>query len=196
MKKLFYLMTITLSQNLLAMESFPEKQERQLPASIRYEVMSYLGPIRLDPKEIEKSLIKSYEQYHNARARAPQYLRSYVTHVYKKLLLNNLTQDDFKRLNQYIFKEIQNKQISEDLYSLLDLLKQLNKLNVKATDDGGNTLLMWASIYGHERIVRLLIDAGADFNAKDDSNVSVLMWAKIGGFPKIEKLLIDAGATE
>ncbi|MCL4361691.1 ankyrin repeat domain-containing protein [Candidatus Dependentiae bacterium] len=202
-KKLFYLKTIFLTLNLFAMES---QQERQLPARIRYEVMSYLGPIVLNPKEIEKSLIKSYEQYLNARARAPKEIRGYITNIYRKILLDNLTEEDFQKLNKDLFnhmlqivqKVVKPERYPED-YLLIELLNLLGKLDINMKDRSNQTMLMLAAREGLENQVRSLInsyvsDIHADIDEKDNLGTTALMWASRYGKDKIAQTLINAGA--
>ena len=45
-------------------------------------------------------------------------------------------------------------------------------------------------------MVRILVNAGADVNAKDDNGISMLNWAIIKDKPEIVGILVDAGATE
>jgi len=54
--------------------------------------------------------------------------------------------------------------------------------------------LIWASTNGNIDIVKLLIDAGADINAKDNDDITALLWACSGGYLEIVKLLLEAGA--
>ncbi len=58
---------------------------------------------------------------------------------------------------------------------------------------GGITPLMYATLYGSATSVRILLDAGADPNAKDDAGATALMWA----VDDVEKtrLLLDRGAA-
>ena len=56
------------------------------------------------------------------------------------------------------------------------------------------TALMWAAFDGQKEIAQMLIDAGADVNAKDADGSTVLMHAVSGGERETVKLLLDAGA--
>lgn len=98
-------------------------------------------------------------------------------------------------------KEAKNKlQSGRELWSAALLNKQdvvvtlLNNrlLNLNVTTFG-KTPLMEASSGGNTPIVRLLINAGADINAKDNTTTSTLMWAAIGEHADIVKLLIAEG---
>ena len=51
-----------------------------------------------------------------------------------------------------------------------------------------------ASANGHESIVRALLDAGADKDAKDDEGSTALTWASESGHESIVRALLDAGA--
>ena len=64
-------------------------------------------------------------------------------------------------------------------------------MNIK--DEHGKTALHWCPIMNHPEIARILIDAGADVNAKEKDEWSLLHYsAKFHS--GICKLLIDAGA--
>src|SRR5262245_1221948 len=49
-----------------------------------------------------------------------------------------------------------------------ELLKQGARADAKS--DGGRTALHWAAHAGHREVMRLLIERGADVNAKDTTN--------------------------
>jgi len=56
------------------------------------------------------------------------------------------------------------------------------------------TPLILASMMGHTEVVRTLIAAGADVNARGDGGYSALMDALSAGREEIAKLLTQAGA--
>ena len=53
---------------------------------------------------------------------------------------------------------------------------------------------MAAAHGGQPEIVKLLIEKGAEINAKDKSGWTALMLAARGGYPEIVKMLIEKGA--
>ncbi|KAL6791219.1 hypothetical protein GGI42DRAFT_336400, partial [Trichoderma sp. SZMC 28013] len=60
---------------------------------------------------------------------------------------------------------------------------------------GGNlTDLMIASYFGHHAIVKLLVEKGADIEAKDGYGKTPLIWAAENGHESIVKLLVEKGA--
>jgi hypothetical protein len=59
----------------------------------------------------------------------------------------------------------------------------------------GSTALSKAVLKNNQRIVSLLVAAGANVNAKDISSKTALMWASEKGHAKIVELLIAAGAN-
>lgn len=73
---------------------------------------------------------------------------------------------------------------------------------LEQADSWGYTALMYHSQYGRSKLVRQLIAAGVDVNAKklsgsgQDAPITALSLAERNGFTKVVKLLKDAGATE
>ena len=53
-----------------------------------------------------------------------------------------------------------------------------------------------AAGYGHTEAVEMLIDSGADINAKDSKGISAMMWAEAKGHTEIVNLLREKGAQE
>ena len=49
---------------------------------------------------------------------------------------------------------------------------------------------------GHEKVVQMLIDAGADMNAQGGQYGESLQAASMGGHDKVVQMLIDAGVVE
>ena len=64
--------------------------------------------------------------------------------------------------------------------------------NVK--DKYVETALMWASKEGHKEVVELLIEKGADVNARDNAGWTALMDASYNGHKEIVELLLEKGA--
>jgi ankyrin repeat protein len=62
--------------------------------------------------------------------------------------------------------------------------------------------LFWAARYGHEKVVKVLIDKGADVNAKDKDGMTAMKWANTNrtasppNYEKVIALLKEAGAKE
>jgi ankyrin repeat protein len=58
----------------------------------------------------------------------------------------------------------------------------------------GGLCLMTTAIHGHLAICRLLIDKGAQLEAKDSIGCTPLHWAAVQGHVEIVRLLCDRGA--
>lgn len=56
------------------------------------------------------------------------------------------------------------------------------------------TALMWATVIGHDEIVRCLLKNGADTNIRDNDQRTSLHWAYIDDRPEIAELLLMYGA--
>ena len=61
--------------------------------------------------------------------------------------------------------------------------------------DGDFTLLMKAAMEGYLKTAKLLIDKGAEIDARTNEGTSALMAASMGGYTKIVELLLNAGAN-
>ena len=55
---------------------------------------------------------------------------------------------------------------------------------------------MWAAEMGHEAVVKLLLEKGADVESKDDVGQTPLSWAARGGHKAVVKLLLEKGAEK
>jgi hypothetical protein len=73
---------------------------------------------------------------------------------------------------------------------------EMRSIDVEARERGGyrRTCLHTAAQNGHLAICRLLIDKGAQLEAKDVSDMTPLHWAAIRGHVEIVRLLCDRGA--
>ena len=68
-------------------------------------------------------------------------------------------------------------------------------MNTQRKTDGITPLIM-AALNGHIKIVKLLVEANADINAKNTSGVTALMAATQNGHTAIAELLREYGAKE
>jgi hypothetical protein len=76
---------------------------------------------------------------------------------------------------------------------IMALLKNKHDPDVK--DSYGRTPLSWAAENGHEAVVRLLLDTGADLETKDkDHDRTPLLYAAAKGHEAVVKLLLEKGA--
>ncbi|KAF7507240.1 hypothetical protein GJ744_010798 [Endocarpon pusillum] len=75
------------------------------------------------------------------------------------------------------------------------LIQQGNIPDVK--DSYLQTPLLWAAKNGHEAVVKLLLEAGAEKEAKDNQyDQTPLLWAAQNGREAVVKLLLEAGAEK
>ena len=78
--------------------------------------------------------------------------------------------------------------------ALSRLLQTGYELDIDARDDNGRTALIWASEYGHERVVQMLLDKGADVNAQGDFYGNALQAASYRGHEGVVQMLLGKGA--
>ena len=80
----------------------------------------------------------------------------------------------------------------------IDTVKSLLRINRELVNDKESKLkwtpLHLASALGHEEIITLLIDNGADLNAKDEDGKTPLFYASSKGHKEIVEILINHGA--
>ena len=74
----------------------------------------------------------------------------------------------------------------------IDKPKRLYHLHKR--DDRRKTALMWAATRGHEAVVRLLLEKGADIDAKDGDGMTAFMEAADQEHETIVRLLLEKGA--
>ena len=67
-------------------------------------------------------------------------------------------------------------------------------LTYKKGEVSGLTLLMLAAHHGHERVVDLLLQHGADVNRQDSNGGTALMSAANEGHERVVDLLLQRGA--
>jgi ankyrin repeat protein len=78
---------------------------------------------------------------------------------------------------------------------MIDLLLKAG-VSANSANPGGETILMTASRTGKTDAVKLLLDRGADINAKESVREhTALMWAVLENHPDAVKLLLERGAN-
>jgi len=68
-------------------------------------------------------------------------------------------------------------------------------VDVNMPDEEGTAPLIYASCFGHEDVVSVLLDAGAYVDQQDRNQWSALMWAITNRHKTIAKILLDHGAS-
>ncbi len=61
-------------------------------------------------------------------------------------------------------------------------------------EEYGYTPLLWAARYGHDAVVQLLLEKGADLEAKDKDGWTPLLWAAENGHNAVVQQLLEKGA--
>ena len=74
-----------------------------------------------------------------------------------------------------------------------DIVKELLEHGVDTVSDGRNEALYLAAGQGHEDTVQVLLDCGADINAKDWIGSTALDWAASGGHERTVRALLQNG---
>ncbi|KAK5940351.1 hypothetical protein PMZ80_007771 [Knufia obscura] len=68
-------------------------------------------------------------------------------------------------------------------------------VDVNKPDDEGTVPLIYASCFGHEGVVSVLLDAGANVDEQDRNGWSALMWSVMNRHKIIARALLDHGAN-
>jgi ankyrin repeat domain-containing protein 50 len=85
--------------------------------------------------------------------------------------------------------------ISEQEPVMCNLLLRLFEGKLETKDDIGRTPLSWAARYGHEALVKLLLEKGAELETKDEEyGQTPLSWAARNEHEAVVKLLLEKGA--
>jgi ankyrin repeat protein len=90
-----------------------------------------------------------------------------------------------------IHKAIKNGQIG----LVADLINKSPSLIAETDKEQGATPLHWSAVYRRPEIAKLLIDKGADVNAKTKDNMTPLHNAAQNGCDEIIELLLNSGAN-
>ncbi|RMZ91406.1 hypothetical protein DV736_g1357, partial [Chaetothyriales sp. CBS 134916] len=73
-------------------------------------------------------------------------------------------------------------------------LDNLPDIEDMVSDEYGETPLSWAALQGHEVVVKLLLEKGAELDSKDEYGETPLSWAALQGHEVVVKLLLEKGA--
>lgn len=76
----------------------------------------------------------------------------------------------------------------------ISLLLAAGKGDIDAPDDTGTYMIIWASLNGHDKIVRMLLERGTDINAQGGDFRNALQAACWNGHDKIARMLLEPGA--
>ena len=77
---------------------------------------------------------------------------------------------------------------------ILEIIFQTENLDLDAQDQEERTPLIWASHLGHEKVVQMLLDKGAEVNAQGGEYGNALQGASVKGHEKVVQMLLDKGA--
>jgi hypothetical protein len=79
-------------------------------------------------------------------------------------------------------------------WTLPEFFRKLEKLPVEVLKCAMNTGDEWAVQEGHEAVVKLLLERGAELETKDSNQQTPLLWAAMYGHEAVVKLLLERGA--
>ena len=127
---------------------------------------------------------------------------SRLKHDNSDSLATAIQQDNTNRVAEVLSEKEYEKQRKE--YATHQAYK---KARTARTDEIGRTAMMWVAYANNSApeltvkcdetrlpMVTLLVDAGADLNARDRDGWTALMWASWSNLPKVAGKLIDLGA--
>jgi len=128
-----------------------------------------------------------------------------------KLLIESVTDPNERssQLKKAFLKSAENEQINTFEFLLNKILegrkeikgneeiKKYNNEYLNAKDIGGRTALILSVLWSDSciKILKMLIESGADINAKDNEGKTALMHVAERGYVKKAKLLIESGAN-
>jgi hypothetical protein len=138
-KNLFYIVFISMICRAMEIESEFKKIKIDsdlfnwdlLPQDIKGEILKYFTNWKVNKESAQalaESLTESVKKYRSELSKTlNKDITQKITNSYNNFLGQNLTEEDFKNLNQYIFDSLGKDQLPKDLISLVKLLIRLNK---------------------------------------------------------------------
>lgn len=139
--------------------------------------------------------------------------------IYEEGKANNLSEDIIKKYIDFFAKarnikveipdftkpiKFRNKENNnEQLFNLIrtneprdieDLLKNNSNININQKNQHGSTPLILATYSGHLKIVKILIENGADINLTSNDKTTPLIWATVGSHTAIVRYLLNNNA--
>lgn len=145
-------------------------------------------PIRYEPEGLKQFLNASQSQNSNFLS-IPKLCTSYPHPRESELLKNQLSHPNLEEL----FKAARSNNASY-IYHFIEESKDIPD-SINVCDSQQNTSLLLAAMYGHFRIIRLLIAAGARIDISNIHGDTALIWAATNGHFPVVKALISAGAA-
>jgi len=79
--------------------------------------------------------------------------------------------------------------------TLTDVIISRTNTDLNAQGVTGNTMMMWASLWGQLNVVKSLLQQGADLTLKNNDGLTALQLASNGGYRDIVNLLRNSGAV-
>ncbi|XP_023831963.1 histone-lysine N-methyltransferase EHMT2 isoform X3 [Salvelinus sp. IW2-2015] len=76
---------------------------------------------------------------------------------------------------------------------IVTLLLETGQVDINAQDSGGWTPIIWAAEHKHIKVIRALLNRGADVTLKDKEMNACLHWASFAGCVTIAEMVLNAG---
>ena len=205
-KKSHPLVSLTVTGELISYRSSPTSiaEQQELQQSVRQAIellpegerevitLFYLG--ERSQKEISAFLEVPVSTIKNRLFSARKKLKTNFNHMVEDYLYSQRPSQDDTFVNKVA--QTVEAACSGDIETIQTLIQQDTRLVNIQSKEIKSTPLHFAAHRGYLNIVTLLLDAGADVNAKEGnySQSTPLHWAATGGHLEVVKLLVEHGA--
>ena len=158
----------------------------------KYKMFQPKGLVQLASRNVADNLTGDIDQ------RIEQVRTLNLPYITERNIIDKLEKDK-QIISEFYYAERENKN-NIFIYYIKDNEKNQVKTILKYYPEyvnasrNGNPALLWASRNGHTEIVEMLINAGADVNAKNNDYTTALMDASTKRHTEVVRMLIDAGA--